>query len=173
VGGYVVGRQIEGRDHALDEQDQLIEQQRQIIARNRALLEELKRHKLEARETDRGVVVNVPDVFFAFASARLTPEAHAKVSHIAAVLQDRARERKVAIEGHADAIGSEAYNLALSQHRAETVAQELGSDGVREARLSTRGYGKKYPVVPNTNPDGSDNPAGRAKNRRVEVVIEN
>lgn len=173
VGGYVVGRQIEGRDHALDAQDQLIERQQQEIARNRTLLEELKRRKLEARETDRGVVVNLPDVFFAFNSARLTPEAHSKVAHIAAVLQDRARDRKVAIEGHADAIGSEAYNLALSQQRAGTVARELASNGVREPRLTTRGYGKKYPVAPNTNPDGSDNPAGRAKNRRVEVVIAN
>jgi len=173
VGGYAVGRQIESQDQALDAQGQLIERQRQEIARNRALLEELKRHKLDARETERGVVVNLPDVLFEFNSARLTAEARDKVGHIASVLKDRGKDRRVSVEGHADAIGSEAYNLALSEHRAESVAQELSYDGVREARLTTKGYGKKYPVAPNTNPNGSDNPAGRTKNRRVEVVIAN
>ncbi|MBI3795367.1 MAG: OmpA family protein [Deltaproteobacteria bacterium] len=173
VGGYAVGHQIESRDQALDAQDQLIEQQRQEIARNRTLLEELKRHKLDARETERGVVVNLPDVLFEFNSTRLTPGARDKVAHIATVVNERAKDRRIAVEGHADAIGSAAYNLALSEHRAEAVGQELGYDGVREAHLATKGYGEKYPVAPNSNADGSDNPAGRAKNRRVEVVIEN
>lgn len=173
VGGYAVGRQIESRDQALDAQEQRIQQQRREIARNRALLEELKRRKLDARETERGVVVNLPDVLFEFNSARLTAEARDKVSHIATVLHERAKDRRVSVEGHADSIGSEAYNLALSEHRAKSVAQELRYDGVREARLTTQGYGEKYPVAPNTNADGSDNPAGRAKNRRVEVVIAN
>ena len=173
LGGYLVGHQIEGRDQALDTQEQVITRQRQEIAHNRALLEELKRRNLDARETDRGVVVNLPDVLFEFNRARLTAEAQSKVAHIATVLEQQARDRRVSVEGHADAIGSESYNLALSQQRAEAVAQELRGEGLREARLTTRGYGKKYPVAPNTNPDGSDNPAGRAKNRRVEVVIEN
>ena len=173
VGGYAVGHQIESRDQALDTQDQLLEQQRQEIARNRTLLEELKRQKLDARETERGVVVNLPDVLFEFNSARLTPGARDKVAHIARVVNERAKDRTVSVEGHADAIGSEAYNLALSQHRAEAVGQELRYEGVREAGLTTKGYGKKYPVAPNTNADGSDNPTGRAKNRRVEVVIAN
>jgi outer membrane protein OmpA-like peptidoglycan-associated protein len=173
VSGYLIGRQIEGRDQALNAQEQLIEQQRQEIARNRALLEELKRRNLDARETDRGVVVNLPDVLFEFNSARLTPEAQSKTAHIAATLKNQARDRNVAVEGHADAIGSESYNLTLSQNRAEAVARELSYEGAREARLTARGYGEKYPVAPNMNPDGSDNPAGRVKNRRVEVVIEN
>jgi len=173
VGGYAVGRQIESRDQSLDAQDQLIERQRQEIARNRTLLEELKRQKLDAHETERGVVVNLPDVLFEFNSARLTAGARDKVAHIATIVNDRAKDRRVSVEGHADAIGGEAYNLALSEHRAAAVGQELRYDGVREARLETKGYGEKYPVAPNTNADGSDNPAGRAKNRRVEVVIEN
>ncbi|MBI3301716.1 MAG: OmpA family protein [Deltaproteobacteria bacterium] len=173
LGGYMVGRQIEERDQSLDAQQQVLEQQRQEIARNRALLEELKRRNLDARETERGVVVNLPDVLFEFNRASLTAEAQSKVAHIATVLNQQARDRRVSIEGHADAIGSESYNLALSQRRAEAVARELSYDRVREARQTTRGYGEKYPVAPNTNPDGSDNPAGRAKNRRVEVVIEN
>jgi len=173
VGGYLTGRQLEQRDQTLDSQRQGLEQQRQEIARNRALIEELKRRKLDVRETDRGVVVNLPDVLFEFNSDRLTVEARDKVNHIATVLNDQANGRHVSVEGHADAIGSEAYNLALSERRAEAVARELSYDGVRESQLTTRGYGEKYPVAPNTNSDGSDNPDGRAKNRRVEVVIEN
>ena len=173
VGGYAVGSQIEARDQVLDAQEQTLEQQRQEIARNRALIEELKRRNLDARETKRGVVVNLPEVLFEFNSARLTAGARDKVTHIATVLNERAKDRRVSIEGHTDSIGSESYNLALSEHRAEAVTQELGYDGLREAQLTTKGYGKKYPIAPNTNADGSDNPAGRAKNRRVEVVIAN
>jgi len=173
VGGYLTGRQLEQQDHVLGSQQQVLEQQRQEIARNRALIEELKRRKLDVRETDRGVVVNLPDVLFEFNSDRLTAEARDKVAHIATALNDQAKGRRVSVEGHADAIGSEAYNIALSEHRAKSVARELGYDGVRESQLTTHGYGEKYPVAPNTNADGSDNAAGRAKNRRVEVVIEN
>lgn len=173
TGGYLMGRGIQGRDEGLDAQDQLIQQQRQEIARNRALLEELKRKKLDVRETKRGVVVNLPDVLFEFNRAHLTSNAQSKVADIAAVLKQRAGNRQISVEGHADAVGSESYNQALSQNRAEAVAQELSYAGVNETRLATRGYGEKYPVAPNTSSDGSDNPAGRAKNRRVEVVIEN
>src|SRR5262249_30731896 len=131
VGGYLVGRQIDGRDQSLDAQQQALDQQRQELARNRALIEELKRRNLDARETDGGVVVNLPDVLFEFNSSRLTSEARGKVGHIATVLKARAEDRRVSVEGHADAIGSEAYNLALSEHRASSVAQELTYDGVR------------------------------------------
>lgn len=173
LGGYAIGRQLDGRDQNLDAQDQLLEQQRGEIARNRALIEDLKRRKLDVRETPRGVVVNLPDVLFQFNSAQLTREAQSKVSQIASVVSQRARGRRIAVEGHADAVGSESYNAALSKRRAASVARELSYDGVGGQRLATRGYGEKYPVAPNSHSDGSDNPAGRAKNRRVEVVIEN
>jgi outer membrane protein OmpA-like peptidoglycan-associated protein len=173
VSGYLVGRQIDTRDQALTAQEQLLEQQRQEIARNRALLEELQRRHLAARETERGVVVHLPDVLFEFNSARLTPEARSTVFYIADVLNRQAAGRHISVEGHADAIGSESYNQALSQSRAEAVVRELRNAGVDPSRVVARGYGEKYPVAPNTHADGSDNPAGRAKNRRVEVVIEN
>ncbi|MBM4255498.1 MAG: hypothetical protein FJ147_06320 [Deltaproteobacteria bacterium] len=173
LGGYVAGRQVEGQDATLDEHDQVLENQRQEIARNRQLIEELKRKRLDARETERGVVVNLPDVLFEYKKANLTNSAQDKVAYIANVLKKRANNRRVSIEGHADAIGSEPFNMTLSQNRAQTVAHELAYNGVADSKLSARGYGEKYPVAPNTNADGSDNPSGRAKNRRVEVVIEN
>jgi len=172
VGGYLTGRQIEAQDQALEAQDQIIEQQRQAIVKNREILKELKRQKLDARETDRGIVVNLPDVLFEFNSHRLSAGAREKVAHIASVLKNQASNRNVSVEGHTDAIGSESYNQALSERRAEAVTRELAEDGVREARLTTRGFGERYPVAPNLHEDGADNPRGRAKNRRVEVIIE-
>jgi len=173
VGGFLVGKQIENQDYALDAQQQVIDQQRQEIARNRELLNELKRRRLDARETKRGVVVNLPDVLFEYNQANLTRDAQGKVTSIAEILERRASGRRISVEGHTDSIGSESYNLGLSQRRAATVARDLAYNGVQGGRLRTQGFGEKYPVAPNTSPDGADNPSGRAKNRRVEVVIEN
>ena len=173
VTGAVAGDRFQKRDTELAANEQQIERQRQEIARNRQLLEELKRRNLEARETERGVVVNLPDVLFAFGRSDLTGEAQSRVQGIADVLNDQARGRRVSIEGHTDAIGSEEANQRLSERRAASVASALSTSGVDQARVTTTGYGERYPVAPNTNPDGSDNSAGRAKNRRVEVVIEN
>ena len=173
VGGFLVGKQIQNQDESLNAQQQVINQQRQEIDRNQELINELKRRQLDARETKRGVVVNLPDVLFEYDKANLTRDAQEKVHSIAAILERRATGRRIAVEGHTDSIGSDAYNLRLSQRRAETVARDLAYNGVPENRLQTQGFGEKYPVAPNTYPDGADNPAGRAKNRRVEVVIEN
>jgi outer membrane protein OmpA-like peptidoglycan-associated protein len=167
LGGAVVGDQIQAGDQKLDAREQ-------EIARNRQLIEELKRKNLEVKETNRGVVVNLPDVLFDFNRSNLTGDARAKVRDIADILRrPNVSNRQVSIEGHTDSIGSEQYNNRLSQQRADAVASALSSDGVDPSRLHTKGFGKKYPIAPNKNPDGSDNPAGRAKNRRVEVIIEN
>lgn len=171
--GGLVGDQLQQREAVAAQQQQVIEQQRQELARNRELLAELQRQNLEARETERGVVVNLPDVLFDFGKADLTSSARTKVRGIAEVLNAQARDRRVAVEGHTDSIGSEAFNQRLSARRAQTVASALASAGVERERLATRGLGKRYPLAPNTNADGTDNPSGRAKNRRVEVIIEN
>jgi outer membrane protein OmpA-like peptidoglycan-associated protein len=173
VTGAVAGDRFQKRDTELAANQQQIERQRQEIVRNRQLLEELKRRNLEARETERGVVVNLPDVLFEFGRSDLTGDAQSRVQGIADVLNDQAQGRRVSIEGHTDAIGSEEANQLLSERRADSVAGALTTSGVDQARVTTTGYGERYPVAPNTNPDGSDNSAGRAKNRRVEVVIEN
>ncbi len=138
------------------------------------LVQQFLTQGFDAREIDRGVVVNLPaTVLFAYDSADLSPESRQKVDILAKILNHpRASLRHLSVEGHADAIGSEDYNLKLSQRRAETVSQELIADQVHGERLQSRGFGKLRPVEPNTNPDGSDNPEGRAKNRRVELIIE-
>lgn len=173
VGGGLMGDQLQQQETVAQEQQRQLEQQQQELARNRELLEELKRKHLDAQETERGIVVNLPDVLFEFGKATLTGNARVKVRDIADALNNIAPKRQVSVEGHTDSIGSEAYNQRLSEHRAEAVAISLENAGVRNQRITTRGFGKRYPVASNTNPDGTDNPAGRAKNRRVEVVIEN
>jgi len=171
--GALVGDRLQKRDQELTEQQQQIEQQKQEITRNQQLIDDLKKQNLEARETERGVVVNLPDVLFEFGKANLTGEARTKVGSISEVLNSQAKGRRVSVEGHTDSIGSDAYNQKLSERRAENVASALESGGVSAEKVTAKGYGKRYPVAPNSNPDGTDNTAGRAKNRRVEVVIQN
>jgi outer membrane protein OmpA-like peptidoglycan-associated protein len=126
----------------------------------------------EITETPRGVVITLPHTYFAFDSFDLDPQARRVVDRIAHVLNDpRAASRSIVLEGHADAVGTEAYNLALSRRRAESIARELIGLGVLRERVSVEAYGESRPVAPNTNTDGTDSPAGRAKNRRVEAVI--
>jgi len=79
---------------------------------------------------------------------------------------------KVELGGYTDSKGTEEYNQKLSERRAEAVKQYLIKEGaVNKARISARGYGESKPIAPNTTKDGKDNPAGRAENRRVEILI--
>src|SRR5881409_132260 len=119
VGGGLIGDQLQKREQVTTEQQQQIEQQKQELARNRELLEELKKQNLEARETERGVVVNLPDVLFEFGKTDLTSDARTKIRSIADVLNEQAKNRRVAVEGHTDSIGSDAFNQKLSERRAE------------------------------------------------------
>ena len=126
----------------------------------------------EIRQTPRGLVITFRHVFFAFDSADLNARARLEVERMATVLNHpQAITRRVVLEGHTDAIGTEVYNLDLSRRRAEAVAQELVARGVRRDRLGVEGYGKQRPVAPNAMPDGRDNAAGRALNRRVDAVV--
>lgn len=81
------------------------------------------------------------------------------------------KNAKVEVAGYTDGKGSDEYNLALSKRRANVVAAYLVSKGASKSRIKTIGYGESKPLAPNENPDGSDNPEGRAKNRRTEIVV--
>jgi outer membrane protein OmpA-like peptidoglycan-associated protein len=82
------------------------------------------------------------------------------------------KTKEILIEGHTDSKGSDEYNLALSQRRADSVKTWLvEKGGLSGANIATKGYGESKPVAPNTKPDGSDDPEGRAKNRRVEIYV--
>jgi outer membrane protein OmpA-like peptidoglycan-associated protein len=122
--------------------------------------------ELKAKQTERGIVLTMGDVLFAFDRATLSPEAFRNVDKLAAFLKKHPN-RSVLIEGHTDNVGSDEYNLTLSEKRAEAVKNALVAKGVGQERVTTKGYGKKYPVASNNTSDG------RQLNRRVEVVVLN
>jgi outer membrane protein OmpA-like peptidoglycan-associated protein len=125
-------------------------------------------------ETPRGVVITLPSTFFAFDRFDLDPKAQTVVDRIAQVLNHpRAANRTILLEGHTDNVGAAAYNMTLSRNRVDAVAKEMIKQGVRTDRVSVEAYGETRPVASNRKPDGTDDPAGRAKNRRVEAVIRN
>lgn len=120
--------------------------------------------ELEARQTERGLVLTLGDVLFDFDQADLKPGAERVVSRLTTFLSEYP-ERKVMIEGFTDSVGPDAYNQNLSQRRAVSIQDALVKQGIGPARIQIRGYGKQYPVASN------DNPAGRQRNRRVEIVV--
>jgi outer membrane protein OmpA-like peptidoglycan-associated protein len=167
--GALIGDQLQGQEMKQAEQQKALDQQRAEIAKNQALIEELKKRNIEARETSRGVMVNLPSVNFQFDSAELTPDGRGRVDHIASIVKRDAANRRIAVEGHAsrESAAQEAYNQRLSERRADTVADALARDGVKNSQISSHGLGTRSPIASN------DNEEGRRQNRRVEVVIEN
>lgn len=113
----------------------------------------------------------VGDALFDFDQSTLRPDAE---ETLAAALPEIAKlgGRPSRIEGHTDAKGSDAYNQKLSEARARTVRDWLVRRKAIPAATPIRGFGKSMPVAPNTTPDGKDDPEGRQRNRRVEVVFE-
>ena len=125
--------------------------------------------ELEARRTDGVIVVELPaDVLFDFDKATLRADANPALAKAADLLRSYP-QAQVTIGGHTDAKGDDAYNETLSQRRAGAVADRLQSAAGRA--LNAQGFGERNPVAPNTAPDGSDDPEGRQKNRRVEIRI--
>ena len=120
--------------------------------------------ELQGKMTERGIVLTMSDVLFAFGKAELASGAVRNVDKLAEFLEKHP-ERNVLIEGHTDSVGSDEFNLTLSQKRADAVKETLVAKGVSPDRLLTKGYGKQFPVASN------ETDSGRQLNRRVEVVI--
>ena len=134
-----------------------------------ALLRELE---VDAQGEDRGILVRCPEFSFGPENSRLSPRARKTLRQIALLLNDpRASGRAVLVEGHTDSTGATAYNLELSRKRAETVSRELIFNMVQRQRISIDGRGEQFPLAPNALADGRDNPEGRGRNRRVEIII--
>lgn len=129
--------------------------------------------ELQARADARGaIVVDLPgDVLFDFDKYDLRADALPVLDRIVGLLA-AFPARSVAVNGHTDSKGEDAYNDVLSRRRAETVHHYLHERDASPARaFDVRGFGEKEPVAPNTRADGSDDPQGRQKNRRVEIVL--
>jgi outer membrane protein OmpA-like peptidoglycan-associated protein len=128
---------------------------------------------LAVKETSTEVRIELAaDVLFDFDKSDLLPKAQQTLTQAAGIIRDKAKG-KVRIDGYTDAIGSDAHNQPLSERRAAAVETWFKTKGnLKNVTFVTQGFGAKNPVAPNKKPDGSDDPDGRQKNRRVEIVIQ-
>jgi outer membrane protein OmpA-like peptidoglycan-associated protein len=138
---------------AANSEQQAAELQRQIDA-------------LQAKPTDRGLIVTLGDVLFDTGKASLKAGATSNLNKLVAFLNEYS-DRTVLIEGYTDSVGTEDYNQGLSERRADSVKSYLAGQGIGSIRLSASGKGESDPVASN------DSAAGRQQNRRVEVIISN
>ena len=145
-------RQVEGANREADAARE----------RNQSLEQQLS--GLRPKATERGLVLTLGDVLFDTAQNSLKPGAQRTIEQLVTFLSEHP-DRKVLVEGHTDARGSDDYNVQLSERRADSVREALVTRGVKSDRVQTVGLGKSYPVA------GNDTAAGMQANRRVEIVI--
>ena len=119
---------------------------------------------LQTRDTARGLIVNMPDVLFAFNKYDLKPEARERLAKISGIVEAYPG-LKLQVEGHTDSIGSDQYNQQLSEKRAESVRAYLIANGVTPDSVTAEGFGKADPVADNSTAQG------RKLNRRVDMVV--
>lgn len=143
---------IQARESELQEQQSQIEELKEKLS------------ELNPRQTDRGIVLTIGNVLFAFDSADLSAAAQAPLNKLAAYMRAHPRLR-VRIEGYTDSVGSQGYNQQLSEARAQSVANAMIARGVGAGRMTVIGYGEANPVAPNNTE------YGRQQNRRVNFVI--
>jgi len=120
--------------------------------------------EVEARDSERGLVLTLGDVVFEAGKASLQPSATTAIDRLAQLLAVYP-ERSVRIEGHTDSAGDDAANQTLSERRANAVRDALLARGVEAARVEAVGYGETRPIADNGTP------GGRQKNRRIEIVL--
>ena len=125
-------------------------------------LKELK--DLNAKQTDRGLVITLGDVLFNPGQAQLKSASMRSIHKLVDFLKQYPK-RKVLVEGYTDSKGSASHNQKLSERRADAVRTALVDNGIDEDRITTRGYGKAFPVAEN------DTPSNRQMNRRVEITL--
>lgn len=136
----------------------------QARAQNAELMKEVA--ELNGKLTNRGVVLTLGDVIFATGKSDLSPAANTNLDRLAQFLV-KYPDRNLTITGHTDNVGSDSYNDALSERRAESVKMALVEKGVGAERITAKGLGKRYPVASNSTAHG------RQLNRRVEVEVLN
>jgi outer membrane protein OmpA-like peptidoglycan-associated protein len=123
---------------------------------------------LDKIETDRRFVLD--NIYYNFARAEIRPDAAVELDKLVQLLIDNP-EIKIELGSHTDSVDTESYNLDLSQRRANSAINYIMQHGIAPDRLVAKGYGESKPIARNTNPDGTDNPDGRQKNRRTEFKI--
>jgi outer membrane protein OmpA-like peptidoglycan-associated protein len=112
----------------------------------------------------------IKNILYDFNKATLRPESEKALDEIVSVLKTNPGIR-IELSSHTDSVGSNSYNMNLSQGRAQSCVDYIISKGISAERLTAKGYGKTRPVAPNSLPNGHDNPSGRELNRRTEFTV--
>jgi outer membrane protein OmpA-like peptidoglycan-associated protein len=164
--------EIQKKEVELKQKEVELKQKEVDLQKKQMELDKLKQD-LKYQETAKSISISLQgDVLFDFGKAELRPEAEAALEKVGTVIQ-QFPEGKVSIDGFTDSKGSKKQNLALSRERAVSVKQWLiKKKAITAASITAKGLGEENPVAPNANADGSDNPEGRAQNRRVQITVE-
>ena len=132
---------------------------------------DLKAAGAEIKESATEVKISLQgEILFDFDKANIRPAAEPTLMQVAAIIQKYPKP-DVLIEGHTDSKGSQSYNMKLSDRRAASVKSWFAANGIPGGAIRTHGWGAMKPVAPNAKPNGTDDPEGRQKNRRVEITI--
>lgn len=123
---------------------------------------------LDRKERDKIFVLE--NIYYEFGKANIRPDAARELDKLVQLLIDNP-EIKIELSSHTDSVDTEAYNLDLSERRAKSAVNYMIERGIAPDRMVPKGYGESKPIARNTNPDGTDNPEGRQKNRRTEFKI--
>jgi OmpA-OmpF porin, OOP family len=119
-------------------------------------------------EINKPIVIN--NILYDYNMATLRPESKEELNKLYAIFE-QFPNLKVEIRSHTDSVGSHEYNMDLSHRRSQSVVDYLIEIGFKKYHIRAKGFGKTMPLVPNSNPNGSDNPENRQVNRRTEFVI--
>jgi outer membrane protein OmpA-like peptidoglycan-associated protein len=157
---------LQAREREVNQAQSQIAQAQNEAAQERAKSDEMQQRlaDLEAKQTERGLVLTLQDVLFDVGRSELKPGGFRAVQKLAAFMHDYP-DRRVRIEGFTDSTGSAEFNQELSEQRAFAVKDALMQSGIDPDRIEMQGYGESYPVASN------DTNEGRQLNRRVEIVI--
>lgn len=157
---------LQARERQIERFQAELEEQRRATAEAQAELGEAEAQlaEMQPRATERGLVLTLDEMHFAFDSARLQPGSEQSIQRLARYLLAHP-DQQALIEGHTDSVGDASYNAELSARRAEAVREALIAEGIDAQRMEARGLGEEIPVASN------ETAAGRAQNRRVEVIV--
>ncbi|MCB0494871.1 MAG: OmpA family protein [Cyclobacteriaceae bacterium] len=123
---------------------------------------------LEPIIIDKAIVLE--NIYYDFAKWDIRPDAAQELDKLVDILKDNP-EISIELSSHTDSVDTESYNMRLSQRRAESAVDYIVKSGIDRSRITAKGYGESRPIARNTNPDGTDNPEGRQKNRRTEFKV--
>lgn len=155
---------MENAQRTADEQRERAERSSALLAGQPALMQSLRSFGTVAK-TDRGIVLTIPETFWAsIRSTSFAPAADAKLSSLAQILSENG-DYKVVIESHTDNRGTDEELMGLTQQRSRAIGDRLSGFGVAGSRIEAKGFAATIPVAPNTTN------ANRAKNRRVQVIL--